>query len=269
MKKIQRDLTDVVSLEEKKAILRELQQEDLLNLFTKKFQHGYKPIEAKKATLDQQISLSIAQAEKEYIGKELAEIKRLGSPASISSFIRNRSVMQVDIADWYNKAVEGLRVLTSEDYNEKELTKQKNRYLRLIDNIEDDKETEFIYIKRLEEINHRLEEVKRTKPRRNLRLTGRVTFGEANVIRWRAARLSLSVADYMRFVIFGYLPFSDADKHMTIDARKRFYISIIEIHKNGWGEPPVVNECPNCARHLHDISVLREQLQRYKTLVGE
>ena len=47
---------------------------------------------------------------------------------------------------------------------------------------------------------------------------------------------------------------------------KRFYVSIMDVCKNGWGNPPTVNECSNCARHLHDIEVLREQLERYKAL---
>ena len=37
-------------------------------------------------------------------------------------------------------------------------------------------------------------------------------------------------------------------------------------NRNGWGEPPTVNECPNCARYIKDIKALKEQLARYKAL---
>lgn len=270
MKKVNKDLNDVVSLREKEQLLRELKQEDLLDLFKKGYKSTYKQIEAKKATLDQQISIAIAKNEKDKLGLELAEIKRAsGQATSIASFVRNKAVSQIDIVEWYEHALEGLKTLTSSEYDEKNLTQTKRKYLKLLDNLdESDKETEYVYNNRLNEINEKLNQISRTKPQRGLRLTGRVTFSEANVIRWRAARLSLTVADYMRFVIFNYLPFTEADKHLTIDQRKRFYISIIDVHKNGWGNPPNVNDCPNCARLQHDIDTLRQQLARYKSING-
>ena len=43
-------------------------------------------------------------------------------------------------------------------------------------------------------------------------------------------------------------------------------VSILDVYRNGWGEPPTVNECPNCARYIKDIKALKEQLARYKAL---
>lgn len=265
MRKIDKDIDNILSLDDKLNILKELQQEELINLFKDKYKPTYTPVKTKKAALDQQISIAIAQDEKDYMAKELLEIRRAGPAVSISSFIRNRAISQVDISEWYERAVLGLKQLTSSVYDPNELNKQKRTYIKLIDDLSpDNKEDEFFYNKKLKEVEERLAEVERIKPRRSYRLTGRVTFNEANIIRWRAARLSITVADYMRFQMFGYKPFTDADKHLTVDTRKRFYISIIDVYKNGWGDPPVINECPNCARYLNDIRILKEQLARYQ-----
>lgn len=268
MKKVNQNMVDALTLKDKERLLKELKQEDLLNLFKNKYKQTYKPIEQKRTSLDQQISISIASNEKELIARELQTIRQIGPAISISSYVRNKANTQVDIAEWYNKAVEGLRQLTSDNYDEKKLIKQKNQYLKLMEDVEEgDKESEYYYTKKIQELNGRLEEVQRVLPNRSFRLSGRVTFNEANMIRWRAARLNISVADYMRFMLFNYLPFTEADRYMTLDARKRFYISIIDIYRNGWGNPPAINECPNCARYLHDIRVLRDQLERYKKML--
>lgn len=263
MKRIDKDIEDILSIDEKTAILKELHQEDLIDLFKNKYQPKYTPIAPKKAALDQQISIAIAQDEKDYIGKELLEIRKAGPKTSISSFIRNRAVSQVDIADWYERALVGLKTLTSASYDPEKLNKQKSLYLKMLEDIDpDNKEDNFLYNKKLDEIDERLDEIARIKPKRVYRLTGRVTFNEANIIRWRAARLNITIADYMRFQIFGYKPFTAADQHLTVDTRKRLYISIIDVYNNGWGDPPKINECPNCARYIHDIEVLKKQLER-------
>lgn len=263
MRRINKDVDDLLSIDEKTKILKDLHQEELIDLFTDKYKPKYVPIAPKKAALDQQISIAIGQDEKDYIGKELLDIRKAGPKTSISSFIRNRAISQVDIAEWYERALVGLKTLTSPAYDPEKLTRQRNMYLKLIDDIEPgNQEDNFLYNRKLNEIENRLEEIERIKPKRVYRLTGRVTFNEANIIRWRAARLNITIADYMRFQIFGYKPFTAADQHLTVDTRKRLYISIIDVYNNGWGDPPKINECPNCARYMHDIEVLKKQLER-------
>lgn len=267
MKRIERDIESILSLKEKEKILKQLNQLDLLNLFKDEYKVAYSPIKPKKASLDQQISIAISREEKELIQRELIEIRKVGPTQSISSFIRNRVTTSVDIADWYEKAVEGLQQLGSVKFNPKELKKQQNVYMKLLEDLDDDDtETEFYYNKKLSEIKERLTLFAKIKPRRGYRLSGRVTYNESNVIRWRASRLTLSIADYTRFVMFGYNPFSDADKHMTIDARKRLYISVIDVYTNGWGDPPRVEDCPNCARYMNDVKILKAQLERCQDL---
>ena len=123
------------------------------------------------------------------------------------------------------------------------------------------------YKTQLDECEQKLNSLKKQNRKRGYRVSTRVTYEEANTIRWRAARLSITVPDYMRYVIFGYLPFTDADYNLSLEARKRFYVSIIDVYKNGWGEIPEVNECPNCARYKHEIEVLRDKVSRYEMLL--
>ena len=106
---------------------------------------------------------------------------------------------------------------------------------------------------------------KRVSKSRKYRLTGRVTTNEVNTIRWRAARLSLTVSDYMRFLLFDYMPFSGEDGHLSTDSRKKFYISIIDVARNGWGEPPQVEDCHDCARYKEEISKLNEVIRNLRS----
>lgn len=268
MKQVNKDVSDVLTLDNKIEILKKINQEELIDLFKDKYKPTYKPAPIKRAALDQQISIAIGQDEKDYIGKELLEIRKIGPKTSISSFIRNRAISEIDIAEWYEQAVKGLKQLTSASYNIDKLNSQKNLYLKMLDDLgEDDQEDKFFYDKKMSEIEERIKEIERIEPRRIYRLTGRVTFNEANLIRWRAAKLSITIADYMRFQIFGYKPFTQADKHLTVDTRKRLYISIIDVYNNGWGDPPKINECPNCARYINDIKILKAQLQRLQERV--
>ena len=138
------------------------------------------------------------------------------------------------------------------------------------DSEDDSRDEDMLYYKtQLDETEQKINSLKKQNRKRGYRVSTRVTYEEANTIRWRAARLSITVPDYMRYVIFGYLPFTDADYNLSLEARKRFYVSIIDVYKNGWGEIPEVNECPNCARYKHEVEVLRDKVARYEMLLRE
>lgn len=276
MKRIVKD--DTVSLKNKEQLLRELKQDELIELFKGAYKNPYKPATPKQVCLDQQIAMSISEQEKDFIRKDLEDIRRVSSVPSISAYIRNKVTNDVDIVLWREKALDGLRRLSSKDYDEKELNMQRKQYLKYIDELSDvtaeDDENEFddseerknVYLMKLKKVEERLKELKANSPKRGYRLAGRVTFNEANIIRWRAARLSLTIADFIRFVLFGYNPNSVADSHLSVVARKRFYVSVLDVAKNGWGHPPTIDECPNCARYKKDIETMKEQLIRYQTL---
>lgn len=268
MKVITQEDIDALKLENKQNILASLGQENLMKLFQN--QPKFKPIEPKKIALDQQIAITLSENEKQRLIQDRERIRELGKLPSISSYIRKKILLQLDIEQWREFAEQGLKNLNNSDTESKTLQKQKIRLINSIDQLDDivksDIDTEEIdrLKKELEEIENRLMLLKSTKQEKRIyRLSGNITFNEANFVRWRAARLSLSLADYIRFILFDYQPTID-DNHMSVESRKRFYVSILEVAQNGWGNPPVVNECPNCARYLDDIKKLQEQIEYLK-----
>lgn len=268
MKVITQEDIDALKLENKQSILAGLGQENLMKLFQN--QPKFKPIEPKKIALDQQIAITLSENEKQRLIQDRERIRELGKLPSISSYIRKKILLQLDIEQWREFAEQGLKNLDNSDTESKILQKQKIRLINSIDQLDDivksDIDTEEIdrLKKELEEIENRLMLLKSTKQEKRIyRLSGNITFNEANFVRWRAARLSLSLADYIRFILFDYQPTID-DNHMSVESRKRFYVSILEVAQNGWGNPPVVNECPNCARYLDDIKKLQEQIEYLK-----
>ena len=272
MKAITRDVDNILSIKEKEKILEEIHQKDLIDLFKKGFKPQYKRVESKKTILDQQISIAIDTDEKNMIALELNEIRKVANKTSLASFIRSRSLATFDIAEWNQQALEGLEELSSDSWNPKTLQNERKQYIKLLDDLEDSEddsrdEDMLFYKTRLDETEQKINSLKKQNRKRGYRVSTRVTYEEANTIRWRAARLSITVPDYMRYVIFGYLPFTDADYNLSLEARKRFYVSIIDVYKNGWGEIPEVNECPNCARYKHEIEVLRDKVARYELLL--
>lgn len=268
MKVITQEDIDALKLENKQNILASLGQENLMKLFQN--QPKFKPIEPKKIALDQQIAITLSENEKQRLIQDRERIRELGKLPSISSYIRKKILLQLDIEQWREFAEQGLKNLDNSDSESKTLQKRKIRLINSIDQLDDivkdDTNIEEINkLKReLEEIENRLMLLKSTKQEKRIyRLSGNITFNEANFVRWRAARLSLSLADYIRFILFDYQPTID-DNHMSVESRKRFYVSILEVAQNGWGNPPVVNECPNCARYLDDIKKLQEQIEYLK-----
>lgn len=268
MKVITQEDIDALKLENKQNILAGIGQQGLIKLFQN--QPKFKPIEPKKIALDQQIAITLSENEKQRLIQDRERIRELGKLPSISSYIRKKILLQLDIEQWRTFAEQGLKNLDNSDSESKTLQKQKIRLINSIDQLDDivkdDINTEEInkLKKELEEIENRLMLLKSTKQEKRIyRLSGNITFNEANFVRWRAARLSLSLADYIRFILFDYQPTVD-DNHMSVESRKRFYVSILEVAQNGWGNPPVVNECPNCARYLDDIKKLQEQIEYLK-----
>lgn len=265
MPKVRKDIDSVTDLEAKKELLREIQQEDLIDLFKKSYKSNYTPIRQKKVALDQSVAIAITSEEREVLMDEILKIKKTGGKVTLSSVMRSRVLIDVDLLEWKDQALKGLKELNGPDWNKRKITKERDDYTKKIDKVAlDDSESRKLIMSRISECNRRLAMLEKPNVKRSYRLRGRVTFNEANLIRWRAARLSLTVADYMRFLIFGYLPFSEDDKTMSVDSRKRFYISILDVAANGWGETPEVESCPNCVRYIDEIKELKAKLERVK-----
>lgn len=265
LKTITQEDIDALKLENKRNILAGIGQQNLINLFQN--QPKFKPIEPKKLALDQQVAITLSENEKERLINDRDKIQELGKLPSISSYIRKKIVLPLDIEEWRAFAEQGLKDLNNSDTESKSLSKQKLKLINAIDLLDDitnvDKDTQEVekLKQELQQVEERLSLLKSTKQEKRIyKLTGNITFNEANFVRWRAARLSIPVADFIRFTLFDYQPTID-DNHMSVDARKRFYVSILDVCDNGWGKPPVVNECPNCARYLADIKRLQQQIE--------
>lgn len=269
LKTITQEDIDALKLENKRNILAGIGQQNLIKLFQN--QPKFKPVEPKKLALDQQVAITLSENEKERLINDRDKIQELGKLPSISSYIRKKIVLPLDIEEWRAFAEQGLKDLNNSDTESKSLSKQKLKLINAIDLLDDitnvDKDTQEVekLKQELQQVEERLSLLKSTKQEKRIyKLTGNITFNEANFVRWRAARLSIPVADFIRFTLFDYQPTID-DNHMSVDARKRFYISILDVCDNGWGKPPVVNECPNCARYLADIKRLQQQIEYLQT----
>lgn len=265
LKTITQEDIDALKLENKRNILAGIGQQNLIKLFQN--QPKFKPVEPKKLALDQQVAITLSENEKERLINDRDKIQELGKLPSISSYIRKKIVLPLDIEEWRVLAEQGLKDLNNSDIESKSLSKQKLKLINAIDLLDDitnvDKDTQEVekLKQELQQVEERLSLLKSTKQEKRIyKLTGNITFNEANFVRWRAARLSIPVADFIRFTLFDYQPTID-DNHMSVDARKRFYVSILDVCDNGWGKPPVVNECPNCARYLADIKRLQQQIE--------
>lgn len=256
---------ELLSYETRKGIIKNLGQQELLKIFDD-YKPNYKPIERKQSPLDQQISIGISRHEKEQIANEIKSIKRAGDTITISSLVRSRAIGEIDLGAWRERAELGLSELNSIKWNKQAIEANLRKLHNEFDNLNDDDESEIVIGQKINRYQAMQEELNRPTIRRSSRMSGRVTFNEANLIRWRASRLTVTVADYMRYLIFGYLPFTENDRHLSLVARRRFYVAIIDVAENGWGNPPVVQECPNCARYAHENKVLREKLERLRKL---
>lgn len=266
MEKITNTEVELMSLDARRQIIKDLKQKDMMDIFDG-LKPNYEPIVRKRSPLDQQISLGITKDEKIAIADEVKRLKRAGETVTISSLVRSRATGEIDIETWRERAEIGIRELNSLRWDKEAIDKElRTLYSRFDSSEDDDDETRLVVKGKINELEAMLEELKRPTLRRGSRMSGRVTFNEANIIRWRAARLTLTVADYMRFLVFGYVPFTEQDRHLSIIARKRFYVAVLDVVENGWGDVPHIEECENCARYADENKELKAKLERLRQL---
>lgn len=261
------DVESILTLEDKRNILKEMDQEDLLEIFKKGYEPKYIPAVPKAAPLDQQVSFSVSKSERDFLKKEMLEIKKLGPGISISAYVRNKVVSEIDLKGWAEQSYKELKKLNNPENSRAYLEKEVRNHMKLVEDAETD-EDYIIYQKELEDIEKQLKLLKKQSFKRRYRLSGRVTFDEVEDIKWRAARLNLTLADYLRYLTFNYHPGSDADLNLSLESRKRFYVSVLDVYKNGWGNPPKKEQCPNCAKYQKKIKELEKEIEKYKKYLG-
>lgn len=246
--------------DDKRAILKMLKQEDLIDIF-KDFQR--KSTRVKKGMpKDQRVSVTVTSRERVSLDMELGRIKSVGESMSMAQFIRNRALGSVDINGWREIAEKALVEIDDTLKNKKAI---QSEILGLDELIEESPEEEIgSYLKKRGELKHKLSRLTAGGEKREHRLSGRVTMPESETIKWRAERLCISSSDYLRIMIFGLVPDSGADQHMSLDAKRRFYVSIVDVAVNGWGSPPKIYECSQCAEYLDEIGRLRKEIEILK-----
>lgn len=256
---------EAMTTDEKLSILEERGRPELIDLF-KDWKPRVSNRKKRGAPLDQRVSITVTTQERISLDNELKAIKAAGDKITMSQFIRNRALGTVDINGWREKAEAAFAELDDAYDNQADYRKEKETLITQME-AEDDEDVISVFSIKVGEINRKLGKLVAQNEKRNNRLSGRMSMAEAETIKWRAQRLCISSSDYLRMMIFALEPDSTADSHMSLDAKRRFYISIAEVAQNGWGTPPTVYECSQCENYMEEIRRLREELEQIKRFV--
>lgn len=256
---------DSMTVKDKLEVLEELGRKDLVELFK-----DWKPRTSNRkkrgAPLDQRISITVTTSERIALDEELKSVKAAGEKITMSQFIRNRALGSVDINGWRTIAADAFTELEDTAKNQVEIRKRKRVLAGLIEE-EDDSEQIALLEQEIGAIDKKLEKIVAQNEKRNNRLSGRMSMAESETIKWRAQQLCVSSSDYLRMMIFGLEPDSTSDSHMSLDAKRRFYISIMKVANEGWGEPPTIYQCSQCENYMDEIMRLRDEVAQLRTFV--
>lgn len=248
---------------EKLEILDSMGRPELIDLF-----NDWKPRVSKRrkrgAPLDQRLAITVTDTERFSLDKELETLKKANQKISISQFIRNRAMSNIDLIGWKELAETALAEIEETFENKAQLIEERKGY-ELEMEAEDDTDVIAAFGIKVEQLNNRLNKITAQNEKRANRLTGRMTMTESEQVKWKAQRLCISTSDYLRMMIFALEPNSSADAHMSFDAKRRFYISIIEVAQNGWGNPPNIYECSQCENYTEEIERLQAEVKALRS----
>lgn len=249
---------ETMSVDDKVAVLEKMGRGDLVEIF-KDWQPRQMKAKKKTAPLDQRVSITVTNSERMDLQNELRNTNKTGGKITVSQFVRNRAIGSIDINGWREIAEEALNEINEIDAQRGDLAKRE-RELRVEIENEDDPEEVGMLEKELSAIMAKFKKVIAQNEKRTHRLAGRMSMAEAETVKWRAARLCISTSDYLRFLIFDLIPNTSADGHLSLDAKRRFYVSIIDVAENGWGTPPSIAHCTQCTNYMDEIRKLQEQV---------
>lgn len=251
---------EFMSVQEKLKVLEDRGQTDLIEIF-KDWKPRKSPRKRKGAPLDQRITLTVSATDKAIMEGELKSIRNTGESISMGGLIRSRAMANLDVQGWRQAAGEALDELNSIVDSQKDLRAKRKAIVADLESLDDDDQEQIsLYEKEIYVIDSKLAKLKGQGEKRNIRLQGRMTYNEAETVKWRAERLCLSSADYLRIMIFGLTPNSSADSHLSVDARRRFWISVLDVADNGFGNPPNVYQCSQCETYKMEITRLQARL---------
>jgi hypothetical protein len=255
---------EALSVNDKLKILEQRGQSDLIEIFK-----DWKPRSAarrrKGAPLDQRVSIALAASERAILDGEIRAIKATGQSTTLGGLIRSRAMSAPNMADWRETAWLALDELDTLSKDQKDLKNRKKMIELALEEGDDhdDQEQASLLERELVDVANKLGKLtSKTGDKRSVRLQGRMTYAESETVKFRAQRLCLTTTDYLRMLIFDLDPNSAADQHLNLDARRRFYVSIIDVADNGWGNPPGVYQCSQCESYADEISRLQERIKQ-------
>lgn len=258
--------TESMTVEEKYAFLESLGRPDLVTIF-KNYKERKVKSKPRGAPLDQRVAISVTPFERVTLTKELKDIEKVSGQISISQYIRNKATRSIDIQEWREVAEAELDLINEIEENAKKYREERIRLIGELEANDFTGEEETVREREITDIDVKLSKLIGRGERRSNRLNGRMTMSEAEIVRWRAEQLFISVSDYLRMMLFDFQPGSAGDAHMSLDAKKRFYASVIRVSLNGWGTPPTVYECGQCTHYVSEIKVLEDRVRQLETFV--
>lgn len=248
------------SLDERLKALEALGKHDLVETF-KKWQPRKSRARQRGAPLDQRVSITVTTEERISLDRELKALKESSQRISMSNFIRNKAIGNIDIMGWRDIALKEIPEIERIHMQEGDLRKRRLSIIAELDEEDMDGETARLLQRDLADINASLRKVNAQNEKRSNRLSGRMTTAEAETVKWRAQQLKISTSDYLRMILFDLEPASSGDAHMSFEAKMAFYISILNVADNGWGSPPTIYQCRQCESYLDEIQRLRQEIR--------
>lgn len=256
---------ETMSVSEKLQVLEKTGRQDLVSIF-KDWQPRQAKAKRRQAPLDQRVSITVTDQEKMTLLQEIDATNKSGERTTVSQFVRNRAIGSIDLAGWKSIAEEALVELGEIEASRPEIAKRERAIRAELENTDDDEETGMLEME-LSDLKNRLKKIVAQNEKRTHRLAGRMSMAEAETVKWRAAQLSISTSDYLRFLIFDRLPNTSADAHLSLDAKRRFYVSILAVSEHGWGTPPAIAHCTQCGNYMDEIRRLRDRISQLETFV--
>lgn len=251
--------------EQKMAVLEDLGRKDLMDIF-KDWQPKVAHNRKKSAPLDQRVSISVTDVERELLEREIAKSSSAGTRVTMSQLVRNRALASIDINDWKTRATKALKKIEAAAKARKTI---EGRLREVKEEIKDpgEKSQRADLRKERTALETKLSLIVAQPQERKNRLSGRMSLIESETIKWRAQRLCLSSSDYLRMMIFGLYPESTGDAHLSYDGRRRFYISIVDVATNGWGSPPTIRQCGQCENYMDEIRRLTDRANQLEAFL--
>lgn len=243
------------------SLLEQIGQKDLIDTFKKWHPRTFRHI---APPLDQRVSITVSRSERMRLDKELSRIRQNGK-TSMSQVIRDKALSTVDIMSWRDYAEKALREIVDTQQHRKMLEAERRDLVAAIDECHDDEDMVTL-TRLLSSHQKRLDKLVAKSTGRRLRLSGRMSLPEMETVKWRANTLRISASDYLRMMVFDLHPDSSADAHMSLSAKKLFYVSILSVAEKGWGAPPRSVGCSQCRQYVKRIGELEDEIHQLRMM---